>query len=324
MHAPRTLAADRRMGFTLIELLVVIAIIAILIALLVPAVQKVREAAARTQCTNNLKQMSLAAQNCQSTFKYMSQFGWPWPKNSTRIKNCSTFWALLPYIEQDNLYKSLPTTATSTAHFNQSSLPAPVPTFICPADYSGIKPNGTTGQTNPLFNVGSYIVNGQVFFGRYPSIPRMTDGTSNTVFFVEHMALCRNIAGGNNATDGRIVWPAINLTTGDAILFWTGANVNNNPPGLGTGMFAIHYPTSKVPDPANGNALSWKVPQGAPSLGPTGTCDTLTGNSGHPNICLVGLGDGSVRGITPSMSLKTWNAALTPSGNETLGSDWTD
>src|SRR5262249_17957349 len=97
-------SVSTRRGFTLIELLVVIAIIAVLIGLLLPAVQKVRDAAVRTQCSDNLKQMGLALHNCQATMGYLPQQGLPWPQGSSTLVQTSVFWAMLPFMEQDNLY----------------------------------------------------------------------------------------------------------------------------------------------------------------------------------------------------------------------------
>src|SRR3954468_2362390 len=108
----RQLASRARRGFTLIELLVVIAIIAILIALLVPAVQKVREAAARTQCINNLKQIGLAMQMNHDTVKAFPSGGWGWnwigcPGQGTDPKQPGGWlYNVLPYVEQGNLRNS--------------------------------------------------------------------------------------------------------------------------------------------------------------------------------------------------------------------------
>src|SRR5438034_1519832 len=134
-----------RRGFTLIELLVVIAIIAILIALLVPAVQKVREAAARTQCTNNLKQIGLGCHNFESTFKRLPPLygGGPQSGNYTGINSSQKFsnvWGsthvfLLPYIEQDNLYKKISSTTTPTQVDPKTGTPAPVGQFTAVSTY---------------------------------------------------------------------------------------------------------------------------------------------------------------------------------------------
>jgi prepilin-type N-terminal cleavage/methylation domain-containing protein len=309
----------RRTGFTLIELLVVIAIIAILIGLLLPAVQKVREAAARTKCANNMKQMGIAFHACNDTYGYMPWFGNAWPKNSTTIPAVSSFFAILPYMEQGAVYNSLPA-GNDSAYFNGSGRPLTVQMLICPSDTSGISSSGQGAG----WNLASYIVTGEVSTGRYPAVgSSFTDGTSNTVLVVEHLALCRNPAGGNSATDGRNVWPAVNLTTGDALLYWPQMESSSNPNCKAPNYtFAIQYPTAKVPDPANGNVASWKVPQASPTFGPSGTCDPLTATSGHTGVVQATLADGSVRTVRTSITLRTWNAALTPAGGEVLGNDF--
>ena len=244
--------------------------------------------------------------------------GCAWPANSSALTQSSVFWTILPYIEQSSLYNSLAAAGqTSSAYFNGSGLSATVPIYICPSDYSGIGNNGTGAG----WNLASYAVNGQVFFGQYPTLARsFSDGTSNTVLFVEHMALCRNPLGGNNATDGRMVWPAVNLTTGDPIVYWTGETTTTNFPGFPG--FAIQYPTAMVPDPNNNNVLSWMLPQAAPTMNANGTCSPLTASAGHPSGVNVGMGDGSVHLAPPTVSLATWNAVLTPSGGELVGADW--
>jgi len=317
----RRFKVGERSGFTLIELLVVIAIIAVLIGLLVPAVQKVREAANRTTCANNLKQFGTALHNCDATYGYMPQHGWPWPRHSTHLTNTSVFWAMLPFLEETNLYHSLASQSTQSSYYNWDSNPAVVPIFVCPSDYSGITADGMD-PAGAQYNLASYAENGMVFFGHYPALKStFTDGTSNTVLIGELMALCPLQAGDNSAEAGRMVWPAINLTTGDPIAYWphedTGVPDSMMAPPGAPSIFAITYPTAK-------SGGYFKVPQVAPSVGNNGHCSPLTFNAGHSGVVQVVLGDASVRGITANISIATWNAALTPQGNEVMGPDWVE
>src|SRR5580704_12714785 len=203
----------RRTGFTLIELLVVIAIIAILIGLLVPAVQKVREAAARMQCSNNLKQIGLACHNFESTTKRLP------PGGVNYAGGTPPAWSIiiLPYVEQANLYNlwnfTLDLNNSGTTTTNDTARLQQVPFFLCPSDGSSgfqTDPGGSglpCGQTNYFGNIGTTADQrsgdqarvGIFNFTTKPSgiaasptqivsnlrITGITDGTSNTAMISE-------------------------------------------------------------------------------------------------------------------------------------------
>jgi prepilin-type N-terminal cleavage/methylation domain-containing protein/prepilin-type processing-associated H-X9-DG protein len=206
----RTPSRIIRPAFTLIELLVVIAIIAVLIALLVPAVQRVREAANRTTCQNNLKQIGLAVLNFETTTGSYPPAG-VFPTSTT-----VQVW-ILPYIEQDNLYGLVTFNPMTNVNLNADTSAnagavrrQEVPTFRCPSDVSNLK-NATNGRSNYFANTGSHgdsMANdpslGGPFTTRWsqpipttvPSPPPyiesvrirlgdITDGTTNTAMFSE-------------------------------------------------------------------------------------------------------------------------------------------
>lgn len=149
----------RRFGFTLIELLVVIAIIAILIALLLPAVQQAREAARRTQCKNNLKQIGLALHNYHDTTNRFPPGGfWNATNAGVTYQQGSVLTHILPYIEQSTIYNQIPFSSpplpsrdineTVMADGRLMRIAVSVPAYICPSDTAGSNYNGRSTVQN--------------------------------------------------------------------------------------------------------------------------------------------------------------------------------
>ncbi len=198
----------RRTGFTLIELLVVIAIIAILIGLLLPAVQKVREAAARMKCQNNLKQMGLAAHNFESAYGTLPAGEWT-RSSDGGTQRPSLLTVILAYLEQANKFNQFNFAFdVHTASVNFPAQNQDVPIFLCPSETSSAALNNglglPIGRTNYFGNIGAvadsrlsgdqwagvFHTNSATAAGETPrgiTIVSLTDGTSNTVMFAEVM-----------------------------------------------------------------------------------------------------------------------------------------
>jgi prepilin-type N-terminal cleavage/methylation domain-containing protein len=343
----------RRHGFTLIELLVVIAIIAVLIGLLLPAVQKVREAAARTTSSNNLKQISLAVHN------YAGAYGDKLPPLVDIGTNAPTgggiqsvFFHLLPYIEQDNIYRLFQKTAPRTYYnpgFPKGASAQIIKTFISPADSTAS--NGTTNAISvdvPVvvpkpfeqtyvgeFATTSYAANGLVFKGNSGGLPRtFVDGTSNTVVFAERFQVCQPATGrpihnmwGLGTYDPRMpTFATLVPSSGFPATLSTDqvAPASNGGPPNGV----TTYTKTSTPNAVQvriGNARAAVTTYSYPfQVAPRGAirCDPAVPQTPHVGGMLVGMSDGSVRSVAPSISQWTFWAACTPAGQETLYSDW--
>jgi prepilin-type N-terminal cleavage/methylation domain-containing protein/prepilin-type processing-associated H-X9-DG protein len=305
----------RRRGFTLIELLVVIAIIGILIALLLPAVQKIREAAARTQCSNNLKQWGLAAHN------YENATGRLPPginKNNPDPRRFNWIVALLPYIEQDNVQKRW-----DFINFNNNVLApngtrggfnTPISLFVkiqtCPSDAMPNPPVDNIQNPPDVWALTTYCAsagtisypNGSqtrdgIFWTNHTGlrITDISDGTSNTLLFGERYH-------GDPVYDSD---PYLN----DKLFFWAWAYYSSN---AGDVLFGTSGP------------INWKLPANFASL-PNGQKNLLiaqrrsNAGSGHTGGANFTFGDGSVHFISQSISPVTFNGLGTRAGGEVLG-----
>ncbi len=299
----------RKRGFTLIELLVVIAIIAILIGLLLPAVQKVREAAARISDANNLKQMSLALHSFNDAEGHLPpeqglDSNIPWAGGGQQCDQggwrCAPpgnlgnpHYFILPYMEQANM------TAQAWGGADQSNenwstrqlQNNVVKSFISPGDptapangqvpaYTGQEANQPAGTTSYASN--SYVFGQTTWSGPTAAIPKsFPDGQSNTIVWAEKYAVC---GVGNSAV--QTAWQNL-------------GNAYN--------------------DPGNPNFSTLQVPQFQPAAT---ACNSVQLQGPYAGGIMVGLGDGSVRLVNSGISQQTWQNAVTPNDGQPLGSDW--
>lgn len=335
-----------RNAFTLIELLVVIAIIAILIGLLLPAVQKVRGAAARIQCANNLKQIGLAAHSYMDTFNGLPANG-NYQFNGSAV-TATNAWSgisrLLPQIEQENLFRDI---NFSTSYNMQPAISSKrVKTYLCPSETNdrGYGTDPVYGNKhwplNYALNQGTWAVMtakskgmqlGDGAFGpnRGYRPSDFTDGMSNTLAASEVKAMNARLNGANNSTVYSVLptppsSPAELLSTFSFATFnpnafthveWVDGKVHE------TGFTTVFTPNTNVVYSTGGSTYDVDAVLATESnLGDT--LAAVTSRSFHTGGVNALLMDGSVRFINNSISLFTWRALGTRSGGEVIGGDW--
>jgi prepilin-type N-terminal cleavage/methylation domain-containing protein len=288
-----------RVAFTLIELLVVLAIMGLLVGLLLPAVHRVREAAARARCMNNLHQLTLAFHHAQETYGTMPPgIGW-YPCGSQNAYGVGFFHAL-PFLEEVSRYNGAEVNGYWFAGYN-GVYEQWIESFSCSWDPT-MAPGGVVDFSSMgigRWGGGSYVGNAQVFCKvdpnngnfldpqRYARFEDITDGTGNTILFTEKVGRCTN--------------PYFPVG-GSCWAYWvTGSTVEPLHPA-----FAISWQTYSV-----GPGSKFLV---APRQG---NCDPTLASTYHP-VMPIAMADGSVRSVSPSVTGEVWWAACTPAGGEQL------
>ncbi len=286
-----------RRGFTLVELLVVVAILAVLIGLLLPAVQKVREAAARAQSMNNLKQITLALHSYAAAHN----------DQLPGIDSMVIFTALLPYLDGgDAILKQWQTDPSKQINIKVYVSPADPTVLMNQPGFGPADPS--LGPADPIGNRCGYPANAVAFAGR-PVLPHsFPDGTSNTIAFAEHYTMCKDTM--YNYTIGINLAPQVRRPS----------FADRGPIASPFGSFHLNdvIPVTSGFPPVTRASTPGLTFQVRPRVA---DCNPLIPQTPHEGGMLAAMADGSVQKVRPGVAETVFWALVTPAGGEVVNPD---